>query len=166
DGRIVAFLGTADAGIEMLFVAPAERGRGIGRELVLHAVRTLGCRRVEVNEQNEQAVGFYLRMGFRQTGRTAVDGEGLPYPILRLEWSEGATGRSAAPRACGVRGIISKLAASKSLLFGWTLSRFSCSPSDSVSTRSPCRFRAAWLVAPVTGDGCSASPPYWGDVRG
>lgn len=89
DGRIVAFLGTAGDGIEMLFVAPAEQGRGIGRQLVLYAVRELGCRRVEVNEQNEQAVGFYLRMGFRQTGREAVDGEGLPYPILRLEWSEG-----------------------------------------------------------------------------
>lgn len=87
-GRIVAFLGTAGDGIEMLFVAPDDRGRGLGRRLVEYAVRVLGCRRVEVNEQNGQAVGFYERMGFRQAGREAVDGEGLPYPILRYEWAE------------------------------------------------------------------------------
>ncbi len=69
-GRIVAFLGTAGAtgSIEMLFVAPEWRGRGIGARLVRYAVDELGCSRVEVNEQNTQAEGFYRRMGFIRRG--------------------------------------------------------------------------------------------------
>lgn len=83
-GRITAFLGTCDGNIEMLFVHPEYRGRGIGRRLVDYAVGELGCNRVEVNEQNGQAVGFYERMGFTRTGRSDFDSEGRPYPILHL----------------------------------------------------------------------------------
>lgn len=83
-GRIAAFLGTNGASIEMLFVHPEYRGRGMGRRLVDYAVGELGCSRVDVNEQNLQAVGFYERMGFVRIGRSAVDSEGKPYPILHL----------------------------------------------------------------------------------
>lgn len=83
-GRIAAFLGTCDGNIEMLFVHPECRGRGIGRRLVDYAVGELGCNRVDVNEQNGQAVGFYERMGFVRIGRSDVDSEGRPYPILHL----------------------------------------------------------------------------------
>lgn len=40
---------------------------------------------VDVNEQNEQAVGFYKRMGFTINGRTDTDGLGKPYPILQMK---------------------------------------------------------------------------------
>ncbi|MCC8062773.1 MAG: GNAT family N-acetyltransferase [Rikenellaceae bacterium] len=83
-GRILAFLGTKDGNIEMLFVHPSYRGRGIGSRLVRHAVAQLGCTRVDVNEQNEQAVGFYERMGFAVESRSETDAEGFPYPILHL----------------------------------------------------------------------------------
>lgn len=83
-GRITAFLGTCDGNIEMLFVHPECRGRGIGRRLVDYAVGELGCNRVDVNEQNGQAVGFYERMGFTRIGRSDFDSEGRPYPILHL----------------------------------------------------------------------------------
>lgn len=93
-GRIVAFLGMAGAtgSIEMLFVAPEWRGRGIGARLVRYAVDELGCRRVEVNEQNTQAEGFYRRMGFVRRGRSDFDGEGKPYPILQLELADDEEG--------------------------------------------------------------------------
>lgn len=39
---------------------------------------------VDVNEQNTQAVGFYARAGFTVTGRSPVDDEGRPYPLLHL----------------------------------------------------------------------------------
>ena len=68
----------------MLFVHPEKRGRGIGKTLVRYAVGKLGCGRVDVNEQNGQAVGFYEKLGFRKTGRSPVDAEGRPYPILHL----------------------------------------------------------------------------------
>lgn len=83
-GRITAFLGTCDGNIEMLFVHPEYRGRGIGRRLVEYAVGELGCNRVDVNEQNGQAVEFYERMGFTRTGRSNFDAECRPYPILHL----------------------------------------------------------------------------------
>lgn len=55
----------ADGKVEMLFVDPADAGGGIGRALLEHAVAQ-GARAVDVNEQNPQAVGFYLRMGCQQ----------------------------------------------------------------------------------------------------
>jgi putative acetyltransferase len=39
---------------------------------------------VEVNAQNRQAVGFYEAMGFRVIASTDVDGDGRPYPLLRM----------------------------------------------------------------------------------
>lgn len=47
-----------------------------------------GIRRVDVNEQNVQAAGFYARLGFRVTGRDATDPSGRPYPILHLSLGE------------------------------------------------------------------------------
>lgn len=81
--------------LEMLFVAPHARGKGLGRQLVEYLVRERGIRRVDVNEQNTQAAGFYARLGFRATGRDATDSSGRPYPILHL--SLGQTQRQVVP---------------------------------------------------------------------
>jgi putative acetyltransferase len=83
-GVAYAFLGVADGAIEMLFVHDEWRGRGAGRRLVDFATRSLGARRVEVNEQNTQGVAFYRHLGFRPVARSPVDGQGQPYPILHL----------------------------------------------------------------------------------
>lgn len=84
-GGVVGFLGVEDGKVEMLFIHPDVRGRGIGRRLLRHAVDVLGATRVDVNEQNEQAVGFYLKMGFAVEGRSELDGMGKPFPLLHLE---------------------------------------------------------------------------------
>lgn len=84
-GIITGFLGTSNDNIEMLFIDPAFRGKGIGKELLSHAINRLGIRKVDVNEQNEQAIGFYKRFGFEVTGRTETDSLGKPYPILNME---------------------------------------------------------------------------------
>lgn len=83
-GTITGFMGLSEAQIEMLFVRPELRGRGIGKQLLQYAIADFAMSRVDVNEQNEQASGFYLHAGFRVTGRSAVDGSGKPYPILHL----------------------------------------------------------------------------------
>jgi putative acetyltransferase len=88
DGTIEGFLGTSDEKIEMLFIDPTIRGKGIGRSLLAYAIHTLGKTKVDVNEENEQAVGFYQHMGFRVVSRSEKDGSGKPYPILCMEWSE------------------------------------------------------------------------------
>ena len=84
NGKILGFLGVTDQKIEMLFLDPDARGKGIGKQLTEFAIQTLKANAVDVNEQNEQAVGFYLKMGFKQIGRSEKDGQGNDYPILHL----------------------------------------------------------------------------------
>lgn len=88
-GRIVAFIGLSGDHIAMLFVRPDRRGTGCGRRLVGEAVARYGARTVDVNEQNSQAAGFYLRLGFAVAGRDERDDAGRPFPILHLTLREG-----------------------------------------------------------------------------
>lgn len=88
-GAIVAFIGLAGDHIAMLFVRPDRRGRGYGRRLVEEAAARFGVRTVDVNEQNGQATGFYLRLGFAVVGRDERDDDGRPFPILHLALREG-----------------------------------------------------------------------------
>ncbi|MDE6507486.1 MAG: GNAT family N-acetyltransferase [Alistipes sp.] len=83
-----AFAGIAGEMLEMLFVAPGLRGRGLGRSLAEHLIARHNVRRVDVNEQNPQAAAFYARLGFRTLSRDAVDASGKPYPILHLGLAE------------------------------------------------------------------------------
>ncbi len=85
DGKLFAFVGVAHSNIEMLFVHGSHRGGGAGRLLTEFALQVLHADRVDVNEQNEQAIGFYRHMGFHQIGRSALDSAGNPFPILHLE---------------------------------------------------------------------------------
>lgn len=73
-----------DGAIEMLFISPDARGKGVGSLLATHAIKEQGVTKVDVNEQNEQAKGFYLHIGFSVIGRSAVDGQGKAYPLLHL----------------------------------------------------------------------------------
>ena len=45
--------------MESLFIHPDWRGQGIGRKLLTYVIGALGATRLDVNEQNEQAIGFY-----------------------------------------------------------------------------------------------------------
>ena len=83
-GQLCAFMGIEGEKIEMLFVHAGSRGKGIGRQLINLAVQELGVKYVDVNEQNEQGVGFYQHMGFSILGRSETDDQGRPFPILHL----------------------------------------------------------------------------------
>lgn len=82
--HITGFAGVAAGRVEMLFVDPKHRGQGIGKQLLRHAISELNADELDVNEQNPQAVGFYLKQGFEQIGRSETDGMGKPYPLLHL----------------------------------------------------------------------------------
>lgn len=84
--EIKAFLGVSDDNLEMLFVNAASRGKGLGKFAVDYALNNLKIYKVDVNEQNLQAVGFYKKLGYHQIGRSEVDGMGKPYPLLHLEF--------------------------------------------------------------------------------
>ncbi|MET0355163.1 MAG: acetyltransferase [Cellvibrio sp.] len=83
-GEVLGFCGVSAGNIEMLFIAPEMRGKGIGARLVAHAINVQGVTKVDVNEQNEQAVEFYRHIGFSVTGRSPIDGQGKPYPLLHM----------------------------------------------------------------------------------
>lgn len=58
-GQILGFCGVAENNIEMLFISPESRGKGVGSLLLKHAIKQQGANKVDVNEQNQQALGFY-----------------------------------------------------------------------------------------------------------
>ena len=92
--KIVAFMGLSDELIEMLFVNPGEQGKGYGKRLLEYATRKKQLDKVDVSEQNEKALSFYLHMGFQIIGRDATDGMGKPYPILHLQLKEATVEKS------------------------------------------------------------------------
>lgn len=85
DGEVVGFAGTVQGRLEMLFVHDAHRGRGVGRALLKHVISEDDVSTVDVNEQNPEAVGFYLHEGFSVGGRSELDSDGRPYPLLHLK---------------------------------------------------------------------------------
>ena len=84
-GKLLGFAGVHAHKLEMLFINPAHRSAGIGKALLAFAIAQLGVREVDVNEQNPQATGFYLHQGFVVTGRSELDGQGEPFPLLHLQ---------------------------------------------------------------------------------
>lgn len=83
--RPLAFMGVENRKIEILFVAPDCFGNGFGKQLVRIAMEQYGVCYVDVNEQNPQAEGFYRHLGFRTFERTETDGQGNPFPILKMK---------------------------------------------------------------------------------
>ena len=84
-GFPAAFMGVESGRLEMLFISSAERGKGLGRQLLEYGMRNFAVREVTVNEQNPQAIGFYQHMGFKTYKRTDCDEEGNPYPLLYMK---------------------------------------------------------------------------------
>lgn len=83
--KILGFMGIAEDKLEMLFLDPAERGKGLGKQLMLHAFEIHRITKVDVNEQNEAARQFYEHFGFKVQSRSPLDDTGKPYPILHME---------------------------------------------------------------------------------
>ena len=81
---VQGFMGLNNNKVEMLFVDPAFHGRGVGSALLEFARRLYGPLSVDVNQQNQGAHAFYLKMGFQELGRSDLDGSGRPFPIIHM----------------------------------------------------------------------------------
>lgn len=84
------FMFLHDGHLEALFVDPDRHGQGIGAALIGSALAAHPGLTTDVNAQNGQALGFYTRVGFAETGRSPVDGQGRPYPLIHMQYQAGA----------------------------------------------------------------------------
>ena len=83
--RPLGFLGYTRGSVEALFIDPEHCGIGAGKLLLMHAQSLSGgALVVDVNEQNQGAVGFYLAQGFAALSRSDLDAEGRPFPTLHM----------------------------------------------------------------------------------
>jgi putative acetyltransferase len=87
DNKIIkGFAGVVDQKMEMLFIHPDSIGRGLGRQFAMFCIHALKIDKVDVNEQNQLAVSFYEKMGYRLIGRQESDSRGRPFPILQMQY--------------------------------------------------------------------------------
>ena len=82
EGYPAAFMGIENEVLEMLFITPEQRGKGLGKALLGLGIEKYGVKQLTVNEQNPQAIGFYEHLGFKVYKRTAHDEQGNPHPLL------------------------------------------------------------------------------------
>jgi putative acetyltransferase len=92
DDCAVGFMLIDGTHMDALFIDPDWHGKGVGRSLVQHGLALHPAMTTDVNEQNEGALTFYERLGFARTGRSDLDGQGRPYPLLHLRYAP-ETGR-------------------------------------------------------------------------
>lgn len=59
----VAFIGIEGRKIEMLFIAPEERGKGLGRQLIKYGIENYAVNEVCVNEQTHRPSAFMNTWG-------------------------------------------------------------------------------------------------------
>ncbi|MBO0413324.1 GNAT family N-acetyltransferase [Enterococcus hulanensis] len=88
DQKLLGFIGVEGGKIEMLFIDANALNQGIGKKLLQYVIDTLRIKYVDVNEQNEKALGFYQHMGFQVTSRSELDEQGNAFPILHLKMKE------------------------------------------------------------------------------
>jgi putative acetyltransferase len=88
DNKITGFIGVAERNVEMLFISPDSRNKGVGSLLLKNAIETQSANKVDVNEQNPDAIGFYKNLGFSVIGRSALDRQGNPFPLIHMELTE------------------------------------------------------------------------------
>jgi len=81
---IKGFGSVSDDMLQMLFIHNDSRGKGLGKVLCMFLKEKTGFSKVDVNEQNLQAIGFYEKLGFQKIGRSEKDGSGKDYPIIHM----------------------------------------------------------------------------------
>ncbi|AWG24263.1 GNAT family N-acetyltransferase [Flavobacterium kingsejongi] len=85
ENTIAGFMGISGPNLEMLFIHPDHLRKGFGKILLQHGIVAMNVSKVEVNEENTEALHFYQKFGFNVVGRSETDSAGKKYPLLHLE---------------------------------------------------------------------------------
>ena len=91
EGTVVGFYGLITKGstaeLDHLWVSPAHIGRGVGKELFLHAMQLAATRNLAnvhiIADPNAEA--FYRKMGATRVGESVSELDGKPRVLPRLE---------------------------------------------------------------------------------
>ena len=83
--KIKGFMGISQDKVEMLFVDITARGKGIAKKFMNFAIDNLKINKVDINEYNKEGISFFKHLGFKEIGRSDLDKEGKPNPVLCLE---------------------------------------------------------------------------------
>jgi len=78
------FAAVSEDSLEMLFIHDDDRGKGLGKKLYEFMKEKTDIKKVDVNEQNFQAIGFYEKLGFKPVGRSEKDCSEKDYPIIHM----------------------------------------------------------------------------------
>ncbi len=84
NGKAVGFISLLDSFVGAIFIDPVHQGMGIGRMLIAHALDRREELSLEVYTANEQALRFYLSLGFQELSRRDIDELGQPFPNATL----------------------------------------------------------------------------------
>ena len=87
ENKVLGFLGVEDYVIETLLLDPDHIGLKLGTKLMDFALNELKADKVNVNEQNLDAIKFYSKFGFVTYERTEKDEYGNDYPVLKMKLS-------------------------------------------------------------------------------
>ncbi len=84
-GQTTGFISLINNFVGGLFVSPHWQGKGVGRELIAHALTIHDALNLNVYTENAQAMGFYKSLGFREVTRSSHDDDGMPFENARLQ---------------------------------------------------------------------------------
>lgn len=84
DGTVKGMLQMSGREVQKLFAEPVLQGCGIGEKLLRYAVESCRAAFLWALEKNKQAIKFYQRNGFHQTGGKKLE-EGTAEYLVRLE---------------------------------------------------------------------------------
>ena len=93
-GALMGFMGMRGGKMDALFLAPEYHRRGVGRRMVRHAQALHRELTVDVNEENTAARSFYEACGFVVEGRSELDEQGRPHPLLHLRLTADTRGEA------------------------------------------------------------------------
>jgi len=85
EGKVVGFISLVGERICALFVAPEMQGKGIGRDLIEHAMILKGNLALRVYRENENALRFYEKRGFVAVGEEIDEFTGCVQILMELK---------------------------------------------------------------------------------